>query len=80
MEVFVFRITTDYYIHTEAENYLLAYQFQKKNKTDNFLQHVRLDTAKSVCQLMKQEDWVLGCSLRFHFFHPNSLIFSGPKA
>ena len=54
MEVFVFRITTDYCIHTEAENYLLAYQFQKKNKTDNFLQHVRLDTAKSVCQLMKQ--------------------------
>ena len=50
----MFRIATDYFIHKEAENYFLAYQFYKKKKTDNFLQHLRFDAAKSVCQLIEQ--------------------------
>ena len=58
----MFRIATDYFIHKEAENYLLAYHFYKKKKTDNFLQHLRLDAAKSVCQL--REQWL---RKRYHF-------------
>ena len=62
MEVFMFRIATDYFIHKEAENYFLAYQFYKKKKTDNFLQHLRFDAARSVCQLIEQ--WL---RKRYHF-------------